>query len=76
MIAPHLTTNLEMKRLDAFLQELQQMFVCIGITDSSLQEHAGPPHGRSCYYRHMSYRVTDGQSCFNNKVNTTPIDHC
>ena len=43
MPAPHLTTDLEKKRLNEFLKELQKMFVCIGVTESSLQEHAGPP---------------------------------
>ena len=39
MPAPHLTTDLEKKRLNEFLKELQQMFVCIGVTESDTLAH-------------------------------------
>ena len=74
MPAPHLTTDLEKKRLNAFLKELQQMFVCIGVTESSLQEHAGPPDGKSRYYQHMSYRVIDGQVSHFSTIKSTECD--
>ena len=71
MPAPHLTTDLEKKRLNEFLKELQQMF---GVTESSLQEHAGQPVGKSRYYRHMSYRVIDGEVSNFSTIKSTQCD--
>ena len=44
------------------------------MTDGSLQEHAGPPDGRSRYYRHMSYRVIDGHVSHISTIRSTQCD--
>jgi hypothetical protein len=44
---PHLSQDLEQKTLKRFLAELLQMTTCTGVTESTLQEFAGPPDDKT-----------------------------
>ena len=61
MPAPHLTTDIESKRLTALLKELQNLFICPAITDPSLQDQAGPPDGKIGFYQHIQYTEINGR---------------
>ncbi|XP_025099143.1 uncharacterized protein LOC112566929 [Pomacea canaliculata] len=61
--APRLTTDLESKRLSTFLQELQVMSICTGVTESSLQEYAALPDGQTQFYRHIQYTTVNDVVC-------------
>ena len=69
--APHLTTDLEKKNLAHFLKDLQDMKVCTGVTAADLQDLAGPPDGKTTYYKHMQYEHLNGKMSHSSCVKST-----
>ena len=58
--APHLTTDIESKKLSHLLTELAKLHVCPAVADPTVQEQAGPPDEKKAFFKHIGYTLVEG----------------